>query len=63
MTEYRKLLSEAVTALEEIREIYVGLDGVLPATAPEAYYLKKLKDCYDEAVTAVAVINKALKES
>ena len=41
-------------ALAEIREVYAGLDGVMPETCPEAYLERKLKECYGIAVKALS---------
>lgn len=38
--------AELVKALEEVREIYAGMDGFCPLTAPEAYQDKILKDIW-----------------
>ena len=40
-------------ALEEIREIYAGMDGFIPETAPEAYQQTKLKQMYEVACEAI----------
>lgn len=34
--------------LRQIAEIYIGMDGFTPVTAPEAYQQMKLKEMYDE---------------
>lgn len=34
--------------LRQIAEIYIGMDGFTPLTAPEAYQQMKLKEIYDE---------------
>lgn len=40
-------------ALEEIREIYAGIEGFIPLTAPEGYQQHVLKQIYDVAVKAL----------
>lgn len=40
-------------ALEEIREIYVGMEGVIVETAPEGYQQYILKQIYDVAIKAL----------
>ncbi len=41
--DYRK-------ALEEIREVWAGSDGLVPETCPEGYLQRLLKQCYSIAV-------------
>lgn len=50
--------AELVKALEEIREIYAGMDGFYPLTAPEAYQDKKLKEIWELARKALAKAKK-----
>lgn len=40
-------------SLEEIREIYAGMDGFVPETCPEGYQQRLLKQMYDIAVKAL----------
>ena len=37
-------------ALEEIREIYAGMDGFIPETYPEGYQRRIIKQMYGAAV-------------
>ena len=37
-------------ALEEIREIYAGMDGFIPETCPEGYQQRIIKQMYGAAV-------------
>ena len=37
-------------ALEEIREIYAGMDGFIPETCPEGYQQRIIKQMYRAAV-------------
>ena len=46
--------AELVKALEEIREIYAGMDGFCPLTAPEAYQDKILKEIWELARKALS---------
>jgi hypothetical protein len=45
-------LAEAQAKLSEIREIYTGMEGFIPQTAPEAYQQRVLKQMYDAAIEA-----------
>lgn|SRR5574343_871123 len=36
--------------LDEVREIYAGMDGFIPQTAPEGYLLRIVKQMYDAAM-------------
>ncbi len=40
-------------ALEEIREVWAGSDGLIPETCPEGYLQRLLKQCYQIAVGAL----------
>lgn len=40
-------------ALEDIREVYAGMDGFVPETCPEGYQQTLLKRMYDIAVEAL----------
>ena len=42
-------------ALEEIREVYAGMDGFVPETCPEGYQQRLLKRMYDIAVEALKI--------
>lgn len=42
-------------ALSEIREIYAGMDGFIPETAPESYQQRVIKQMYGIAVGALKV--------
>jgi hypothetical protein len=49
--EIRKQIKEEVLAkLHEITEIYIGMEGCKPVTAPEAYQQQVLRDMYLEIV-------------
>ena len=42
-------------ALEEIREIYAGMDGFIPETCPEGYQQRIIKQMYGAAVEGLKV--------
>jgi hypothetical protein len=46
-------VERAKDALREIREIYAGMDGFIPETAPEGYQQRIIKQMYDAAVRAL----------
>lgn len=41
-------LKEVVEKIRLVEEIYIGMDGFVPQTAPEAYQQQTLKEMYDE---------------
>jgi len=45
-----------IQPLEEIREIYAGMDGFVPKTAPEAYQQKIIEDMYKSAINGIKVL-------
>jgi hypothetical protein len=49
----REKVERAKDALREIREIYAGMDGFIPETAPEGYQQRIIKQMYDAAVRAL----------
>lgn len=43
-------IEEMAAALHEVQEIYAGLDGFKPETAPEGYALRVIEQMYQAAV-------------
>ena len=50
-------LDEVRSALEELREIYAGMDGFIPETCPEGYQQKIIKDLYDCGMNALSLLS------
>ena len=46
-------------ALKEIIEIYAGMEGFIPVTAPEAYQKRIIEQMYKIAIKALAIIDSA----
>ncbi|PUB87054.1 MAG: hypothetical protein DBP02_02075 [gamma proteobacterium symbiont of Ctena orbiculata] len=44
---------KAMNSLEEIREIYAGMDGFIPKTAPEAYQERIIRQMYQCAIDGI----------
>lgn len=44
--------------LQQIAEIYIGMDGFIPETAPEKYCLDRLAEMYKETI----LLQKKLEE-
>jgi len=42
-------LNTVKTKLHEVREIYAGMEGFIPETAPEGYCLRIIRQMYDAA--------------
>ena len=49
--EQRTEIAQLLLQLYEVREIYTGSDGFIPATAPEAYCLRIMYQMYRAALT------------
>lgn len=54
LNHYRSQVQVLREAVHQIREIYVGSDGFVVETAPEAYQQHLIKQMYDEANVALA---------
>lgn len=53
--QFFNVACNAMRALEEIREIYAGMDGFKAETAPEAYQQKIIRDMYDAAMKGIGL--------
>jgi len=54
--------SVLLEALKEIREIYAGMEGFIPETAPEGYCQHIIKQMYEAAQRAIAEFEQALEK-
>ena len=50
LAEANETIAQLQARLHEVREIYTGSDGFIPATAPEAYCLRIMYQMYRAAV-------------
>lgn len=62
MSENEKL-NICLTTLASIREIWVGSECGEPKYAQEAYAIRLLKQCYEEAIEAIHLVGVIEKES
>ncbi len=51
--QFFNIACKAMSSLEEIREIYAGMDGFVAETAPEAYQQKIIMDMYRCAIKGI----------
>lgn len=47
---------DLITRLQEIAEIYIGMEGFTPKTAPEAYLQDNLKEMYKEIEKLITIL-------
>lgn len=48
MNQQRERMHDLAMRIHHAKEVYIGMDGFKPETAPEGYCLKLLKEMYDE---------------